>query len=83
MECVKYKSLENATSSTGFKYEIGIMTVIRGTTSESVIIIYPLHTDLGYEFYINNNQIDWETYAENAALIPDDIKEKADLLIKV
>jgi hypothetical protein len=72
---VKYEKLIECVSIIGFKYEIGIIE------SDSIITIYPLHTDLGYEFPIKDNNIDWEAYTENAALIPNDIKEKATYLI--
>lgn len=75
MNFIKYEKLTECISNTGFKYEIGIIE------SGSIVTIFPLHTDLGYEFPIKNDKIDWETYAENSALIPDDIKEKADHLI--
>lgn len=68
----KYQLLLEVISDAGFKYEIGILS------EESMIVIFPLHTDLGYKFPINDSEINWNMYPENAALIPDEIKQICD-----
>jgi hypothetical protein len=76
VEIVKEKDQNNFTSSTGFKYEF------IWAKKESMIVVFPLHSDLGYEFAVVDGEIQWKHPEGAEAYLGDDVREFADLWIK-
>lgn len=76
VEVVKERDQNKFISSTGFKYEF------IWAKKESMIVVFPLHAELGYEFTVVDGEIQWKHPEGAEAYLGDDVKEFANIWIK-
>lgn len=57
-----------------FNYEIDV--------GDKDIVVWTPYGNLGYQFLLQNNLVDWNQYPEHAALIPEEVMQHVESLVQ-